>query len=375
MIKKILFYFLLAFSLPILIFSLDFILTKLIFKDYHYFKINEKRAPKQQFYRVKNEFYHHGFLPNINVLEENIGFGTYRFVTNSLGFKDSETREVVLKKDKHRILFIGDSFTEGVLLDYEDTFVGIIDNNLKKFDIEVLNAGVGSYYPSIYYNKILYLINNLKLEFDELIVFIDLSDAKDEFSKEIEENKIVYEKKLNLFEKTVRFIKSNFVLTYTLLNLVYDYTKDKYLSDSENFIIHMSEVNTFTTGWTFDEAIYKEYGEFGLQEMKIKMQLLVDLCKKNNIDMTIAVYPWFQQIYNNDFDSIHVKIWKSFSEKNNIDFINFFPFFFSKENSFNENLEIIKKYYIPFDVHFNKLGNKLISDNFLNFYEIKKNNN
>ena len=42
----------------------------------------------------------------------------------------------------------------------------------------------------------------------------------------------------------------------------------------------MSEVNTFVPGWTFDETIYKEYGDFALQEMKIKMQLLVDLCKK-----------------------------------------------------------------------------------------------
>ena len=66
---------------------------------------------------------------------------------------------------------------------------------------------------------------------------------------------------------------------------------------------------------------------------------------------------------------------KSFSEKNNINFINFFPFFFSKENSFDENLKIIKKYYIPFDVHFNKKGNELIANNFLNFYEIQKENN
>ena len=41
----------------------------------------------------------------------------------------------------------------------------------------------------------------------------------------------------------------------------------------------------------------------------------MDLCKKNDIDITIAVYPWFQQIYNKDLDSIHVKIWKDFRKK------------------------------------------------------------
>ena len=39
------------------------------------------------------------------------------------------------------ILFIGDSFTEGVGLDYNDTFVGIFENNLK---LNIGNLGVSS---------------------------------------------------------------------------------------------------------------------------------------------------------------------------------------------------------------------------------------
>ena len=230
----------------------------------------EEKKSKEQFYRTKHDHYHHGFIPNVDLIEKNKGFEDHRIVTNSIGFKDSETREIVLKKDSHRILFIGDSFTEGVLLDYGDTFVGIIDNNLKKFDIEVLNAGVGGYSPSIYYDKIFYLINNLKLEFDELFVFIDLSDAADELYKKVNENKITYEKKLTLFEKTTRYIKSNLVLTYTLLNFIHDNTKNRYLNNPENFIKYMSEVNTFVPGWTFDKDIYKEYGDFGLKHEKLK---------------------------------------------------------------------------------------------------------
>ena len=45
-----------------------------------------KKSLKKQFYRVKNKHYHHGFLPNIDVIEENIGYDPYRFI-QILGFK------------------------------------------------------------------------------------------------------------------------------------------------------------------------------------------------------------------------------------------------------------------------------------------------
>ena len=75
---------------------------------------------------------------------------------------------------------MGDSFTEGGLLDYTDTFVGRIDSDLGEKKIEVLNAGVSSYSPIIYWRKIKYLIEDMKLKFDEVVVFIDISDPYDE---------------------------------------------------------------------------------------------------------------------------------------------------------------------------------------------------
>ena len=345
MSKKILSFFLLAFFLPILIFSLDFILTKLIFKEYHYFKINEKRAPKKQFYRIKNRFYHHGFLPNIDIIEKNIGFGEHRFVTNSLAFKDSKIRKINLKKTKHRILFIGDSFTEGVLLNYEDTFVGIIDKNLKKLDIEVLNAGVGSYHPTIYHNKISYLINDLKLEFDELFVFIDLSDLTDEINRYKIKNNLEKnfntENKKNKKEIIVEFLKKNLILSYTILNYAHDKIHAKVLSDNNNFIKHMSATKGNPASWAYDEEVYKQYGEFGVNLMKAELFKLIELTRKNNIKITLAVYPWFQEIYNENLESKNVNIWSKFAKDNNIEIMNFYPYFF--ENTSNK-LSIINKY-------------------------------
>ena len=48
------------------------------------------------------------------------GYEKYKIFTNNLGFKDKSNREIEFKK---KILFIGDSFTEGVGIKYEDTFL------------------------------------------------------------------------------------------------------------------------------------------------------------------------------------------------------------------------------------------------------------
>ncbi len=37
------------------------------------------------------------------------------------------------------------------------------------------------------------------------------------------------------------------------------------------------------------------------------MTLLKDLLDKNNIKLTIVVYPWFTQIYHQDLNSIQVE--------------------------------------------------------------------
>ena len=96
-----------------------------------------------------------------------------------------------MKSANRRILFIGDSFTEGVSLKYEDTFVGLIDSALKKEKIDVLNAARASYSTIIYWRKIKYLIEDIGLKFDEVVVFIDISDAQDEGFYDLSKDNIV----------------------------------------------------------------------------------------------------------------------------------------------------------------------------------------
>ena len=71
---------------------------------------------------------------------------------------------------------LGDSFTEGMDA-WADSYVGQIAAKYPQYDF--INGGTESYAPSNYYNVARQLLDR-GLKFDDVVVFIDLSDAQDE---------------------------------------------------------------------------------------------------------------------------------------------------------------------------------------------------
>ena len=53
----------------------------------------------------------------------------YTVKTNNLGFRDYEIRD--LNKNNYYTIVIGDSFVEGVALEYEDTLVAQLNEKIK----------------------------------------------------------------------------------------------------------------------------------------------------------------------------------------------------------------------------------------------------
>jgi hypothetical protein len=81
----------------------------------------------------------------------------------------------------HRVLLMGDSFAEGLGVDFEDSFAGMLYSaGMSRPDkIEFLDAGVISYSPVLYYRKTKSLLER-GFHFDEVVVFSDISDVRDE---------------------------------------------------------------------------------------------------------------------------------------------------------------------------------------------------
>ena len=372
----------------ILLLILIFLATDIIGKNIlkYYFKSQFRNSNHEKEYRITSNYYHHDLKPNVNIPKTVWGNVSYPIATNSLGFKDKMPREVPLSSNNYRILFIGDSFTEGVGIAYENTFVGIIDNVLQKKGIEVLNAAACSYSPSIYYAKVKYLIDVKGLKFNELVVFIDISDIRDDAvlyrlngDKVVdrkEERKIndalnekyndSLKKKRSFYQKFEKILKRDTIMTYLIVKNIHD------LFFSRDYSYDNDSINYREALWTVNKASYDEFGKAGLEECARNMQLLANLCRNKNIILTIAVYPWPDQIINHDLNSFQSQFWSNWAKKSGANFINYFPYFIPPNSDTTSVHGIIDSYFIPGDVHWNKEGHRIVANVFLHNFSFQK---
>ena len=330
-------------------------------------------------FRCKHAFYHHGLQPNHSTLTTWNGIDEYLICTNSLGFRDKACRNIALHTDKRRILLIGDSHTEGVGVPFEESFAGRLSSAVDTNKIEILNAGVVGYSPKLYYNKIKYLIEQVGLRFNELFVFVDISDIQ---------NELVYEKFIpnqetwisEIYENLKVFFRNSSFTCFSVSDildqrkkrsfyekrnlLTENQTTDLYYSFFDNFSDDaLLQTEAFHTigSWYLDKRLFDRWGRKGLILEKWYMMKLAELCRKHKIDLFVSIHPWPIQIVAGDWNSIQVQFWEKFANDYHIQLINFFDVLFKEQEKGN----IIKLYYLEKDVHFNSRGHQLIAQKLL----------
>ena len=323
---------------------------------------------KERSPRIANAIYDHGFAANFDGYDV-WGELRYRLITDSLGFKDASPRTVPLKSDFRRILLIGDSFAEGIGMNFEDTFAGMLyrAGQERSEKIEFLNAGVASYSPSIYYKKIKYLLES-GLQFDEVVLFSDTSDVTDEATSYFcIDDDPKYRAHCTSSEgsaqpaanapKKPNFLMDRFVVT----NRVRIYVKRSIQSFRGN---RRRSINTDRAriGWTIPGLDvghdYQPLGvEAGIARSLQNMQALADLLKARNIPLSIVVYPWAQQLAQGDRDSRQVWLWRDFCPGRCKGFINLYPAFFAAADADKDWYEHL---FILGDDHFSAAGNRFM---------------
>ncbi len=305
-------------------------------------------------FRIADNFYHHGLKSYVldQTSWKGDGVSFYTIATNSLGFVDEVNREVPLKKSRKRVMFLGDSFMEGVGYPWSQTVPGIISERFKKYDVELLNASVISYSPKIYYLKLKHFLE-MGLEIDELYVFIDISDIIDE---------VVYDyfvpKEFSDFERKWQavdnfFIKGSYLYRSAKIN--YFIAQENPYNEFSPFWGGLNGFYTWKPKWTFDGAAYKLYGEKGIASAKKHIDLLRELCEKKGIKLHIGVWPWEIQALNKN-GRLQYDIWKKYTDQYDIDFISLFDTFEAMSP------EEIHSIFIPNDIHWNEKGNKIVAD-------------
>jgi hypothetical protein len=321
-------------------------------------------------FRCSNPYYHHDFLPNQNV-ETAWGDRKYRFVTNSLGFRDKIVRDIPLASSQKRILLIGDSFLEGMGLPYENSVAGILGESLKADGTEVLNASAVSYSPKLYFLKTRYLIEQRHLDFDELYVFIDISDPHDEIIYKYwePENGGAFAsglRALNQFFQRHSFLYGYFAARRRLnrekaISNVFpaEGSADArfWVQDLKEYL-RRAEPEKDRFLWPNKPSALEEWGREGLSLCERYMTEVQKLCAQHGIRLTIVIYPSPYQLIDSNLTGIQVTFWRAFAEKRRIDFLNLFPVFIGSEPPET----VYAKYFIKGDIHWNEAGNRLVAD-------------
>tara|TARA_B110000503_G_C7087585_1_gene388021 strand:+ start:94 stop:1254 length:1161 start_codon:yes stop_codon:yes gene_type:complete len=262
-------------------------------------------------HRIKSFYYHHDLRPMSSFYDQ-WGYERYKIYTNNLGFKDTSNRTIEFKNKN--ILFIGDSFTEGVGLKYEDTYVGLVEKYLKKDneDIEVLNAGVQTYSTSIYLAKIYHLTERKKLPITDIVVMISGGDIFDDYSKYLDLNddfilNHIDQKNIYLINM-INFFKSN-TLTYQLITRItppkvipgliksffnkkelennYNEKEKKLFLITDNEIDKMNFLNRKDYAYLYSSKEFNDWGKDAIDQSLVNLRKIAEISEEKNINLNI----------------------------------------------------------------------------------------
>ena len=313
------------------------------------------------------------FQPSCSCIRPWLG-NSYEFNTNSLGFRDERVRDVAATSARPRVLILGDSAPEG-MTGWQDSFIGRVAARFPQY--EFLNSSVEGYSPSNYLNTARKVIDD-GIEFDEAIVFIDLSDAQDEaaFFHDVDSSGAVATTKQKLtkgnwYSSLRRSINDHLLLT----NDVFEFFERNLVRLGWYHLDLGHGGNEFDlerSAWTYRkvsdsdpyETGYAPLGlEGGIAREKAKMDLLWQELAQRNIPISVVVYPWPAQLAHDSADSRQVRIWREWCEGKCRRFITLFPAFFAVK----EQCPRIQpgcwylSHFIFGDTHYNSAGDAIVA--------------
>lgn len=365
----------LAQRLLLLLFALALCLVMFLFLDagYSAFILRSRPLINAQATCFKSDPVRHHSLQANCQCERHWGSKSYPFATNNLGFRDQQVRDVPLSVNSPRVLLLGDSFTEGMSA-WGDTYVAQIAAKFPQYDF--INGGVESYAPSNYLNVTRQLLDR-GLRFDEVIVFIDMSDAQDEAAFYHDKDpsgavggpsRIVHNG--GFYTSLRSFIKEHLLVSNSLFDRL------EHLAVRHGIyrlnVGHGQLFDLPRSAWSYravsDNAPY-EIGyaplglEAGIRKEESKMTELYQVLQQRGIPISVVVYPWPAQLAHDKVDSRQVHIWQDWCQGKCKRFISVFPEFFAVKNGCDsrEGGCWYIQDFIFGDEHYSRAGNELVA--------------
>lgn len=349
--------------------------------------------------RAFSPIFHHGFRPTMDTWQR-FGPILYKLRTNSLGMVDAAPREVDAKGGGCRLLLMGDSFTEGVGNAWADAFAGRLSAALAPKGAEVLNAGVVSYAPTVHWRKLRHLLDDRGLRVDSVLLFLDLSDIADEWevydldaqgnvTARVPDWLMRRQGQPGQVDRLLFLLQDN-SLTLHLFRDLYVRAERGWRGEPPDAprpadppprampvpplgaiepppILLDAEARArrlpgawedHRARWTFDQGRYDTFGRFGLVKAAAMMDRIVQELRARKIGLTVAIYPWPDQIVVGDRNSVQQRFWAAWAGSRGVALIDLFPLFLDA----GDPRAVIDRYIIPRDFHWNAAGHALVAD-------------
>lgn len=310
-------------------------------------------SPVEQAYRIEHDVYHHALKPDFSTDEAAWGY-LYAVRTNNLGFKDRAVRDVPLQTDTHRLLILGDSFTEGIGVPFEQTFVGRVQAALAP-EVDVLGAGVSSYAPTIHRALLEHWLDR-GLDVDELIVFLDPSDAEDDqwfYRYDPETGTVGSGRGTYVMTGGYKtWIERNTLLTSAVLGLL------------RSVVSPAPEANVWAwrSAWAWDGAAWRDHGEAGSALGAEHMSAVAARCREEGIPLSAVIYPWPDAVWHQRATDRYTEHWTAWAASEDVPLLNLYPRFLE-----DPSREAIDRRRIPGDVHWNAEGHRIVAEALLDW--------
>lgn len=294
--------------------------------------------------------YHHGLIANGHTDSADFIGNRYHFSTNSLGFRDREVRDVPLARPaeyRRRLLFIGDSFVEGLGIDWDSTLVGRVASALAADSIEVLNAGVVSYSPVLMERKLRYYLETVGLQVDEVAVVVDVSDALNEVAYAYPGLvHIDHIDRRPAWRVALGLLGSYSIVWVTARS----WWHAQATTDGER--LDESKSNR-----AYEYMIQRaSWGPLGEQLMAQHLDSIQRLLNRHTLPMSLTIYPWPAMLTGpKDVDSPYESLWRRWAKSRAVPLVNLVPTFYAAVDSAGGEA-LVKAEFFKDDIHWNRRG-------------------
>ena len=311
-------------------------------------------------HRTAHAKYHHGFVPSSEGVDI-FGNTQTEYFINSAGFRDGSPRQVDLASSQPKILILGDSYAEGIGIPWSETVAGRLAAVFQPKGVEVLNAAVASYCPSLLLEKTKILFEDERLQASLVLLFVDISDIEDELR---------YERSPQ--GGFVQISGSRFAdSTY--------WTRDKYFADwledslEHNFTLLGALSRNLRQTWRrwgspggtpeLKRATWPEYHgpaegvvKEGIRRAQGSLVKILEILRQHRVQPVLVIYPWLEQVDAGVVPSPAEILWTEWARQHDVPLVNLFPMFVPLGKTYE------KTFCLPGDGHWNAAGHKKVAE-------------